>query len=203
VTLNGEPPAVNEVGAPVIVVVSETGVAIVHSLKDPPAYDPEPLLESTTSVEKVPRTGGELADDVGPVSEVRLRVAVKPGGRPDVTPAVHCNAVVEYAPAVAKSVPQPAAVPVNVQPVGAITVKDVIAYALDAGLVTWTENGVAVPPTRTFGVPTTDGGLPLAVGLLMAAPVRAPPVEAKAGKNAKELPTSRIVTTRTDSLVVS
>jgi len=111
----------------VIVVVSETGVAIVHSLKDPPAYDPEPELESTTRVVKVPKTGAEPADEAGPVSEVRLRVAVKPGGRPDVTPAVHCSAVVEYAPAVAKSVPQAGDVPVNVHPVGAITVKDVIA----------------------------------------------------------------------------
>jgi len=95
VTLNGEPPAVNEVGAPVIVVVSETGAAIVHSLKLEPAYDPEPTLESTTSVVKVPRTGAELADEVGPVSEVRLRVVLKPGGRPVPTPSVHCSAEVE------------------------------------------------------------------------------------------------------------
>jgi len=201
--LNAEPPAVNEVGAPVIVVVSETGVAIVHSLKLEPAYDPEPTLESTTSVVKVPRTGGELAAEVGPVSEVRLRVVLKPGGRPVPVPSVHCSADVEYAPGVGKLRPHAAAVPVNVHPVGAITEKDVIEYAFEDGLVTVTLNAVATPPIMTSGSPTTVGGLPLAVGLLMAAPVRAPPVEAKAGKNMKELPTSSIATTRTDSLVVS
>jgi len=94
-------------------------------------------------------------------------------------------------------------VPVNVHPVGAITEKDVIEYALEAGFVTVTLNAVATPPTRTFGTPTTVGGLPFAVGLLMAAPVRDSLDEAKAGKNMKELPTSSIATTRTDSLVVS
>jgi len=59
VTVNGEPPAVNEVGEPVIVAVTDVA-AIVHSLKLEPAYDPEPALESTTSVVKVPSTGGEL-----------------------------------------------------------------------------------------------------------------------------------------------
>jgi len=202
VTVNGEPPAVNEVGEPVIVAVTDVA-AIVHSLKLEPAYDPEPALESTTSVVKVPSTGGELETEVGPVSEVRLRVVLKPGGRPVPVPSVHCRAVVENAPAVGKLRPHPAAMPVKVHPVGAITEKDVIAYALEAGLVTVTVNGVAAPPTMTFGVPTTVGGLPFAVGLLMAAPVRDPPVEAKAGKNMKELPTSSIATTRTDSLVVS
>lgn len=47
------------------------------------------------------------------------------------------------------------------------------------------------------------GGEPLAVGRLLAAFVRAPPLAAKAGKNANELPTNSIVTTSTDSLVVS
>ena len=96
-----------------------------------------------------------------------------------------------------------APLPENVHPVGARTVNEVIANALDAGLVTFTAKVVLTFPTRTLGAPTTVGGLPLAVGLLFDAFVRAPPLVAKAGKNANELPTRSIVTTSTDSLVVS
>jgi len=79
--------------------------AIVHSLKDPPAYDPEPTLESTTSVVKVPWTGGDVAAEAGPVSPPRRIVSVKPGGRPVPVPEVHWTAPVENAPLVFKSVP--------------------------------------------------------------------------------------------------
>jgi len=88
---------------------------------------------------------------------------------------------------------------------GTRIVIDVIAYALVEGFDTFTVNAVALVPIRTLGVPATVGGAPFAVGTMFAliAFVRAPPFAAKAGKNANELPTRRIVTTSTDSLVVS
>jgi len=141
VTVNGEPPAVNVVGEPVIVVVSETGAAIVHSLKLDPAYDPDPTLESTTSVVNVPSTGGDVAAEAGPNSPPTWIVSVNPGGRPVPVPEVHCTAPEERAPLVFKLVPH-AGLPEKVHPVGAITVNDVNAYALVAGLVTSTVNVV-------------------------------------------------------------
>lgn len=75
---------------------------------------------------KVPDTGGEVAAEAGPVSEPRLMVSVKPGGRPEPVPAVHCTAVVELAPSVVKSEPH-VAVPEKVHPVGAMTVNEVRA----------------------------------------------------------------------------
>lgn len=95
------------------------------------------------------------------------------------------------------------AVPPNVHPVGARIVRETTAYALEDGFVTVTAKGVAIAPTSTLGAPADCGGLALADGLLMAALVAAPLVEAKAGKNVNALPTSRKATTRTDSLVVS
>jgi len=174
---------------------------MVHSVKDDPAYDPVPL-ESTTRVVNVPWTGGDVDADAGPKSPPTVNVSVKPGGRPVPVPSVHCTALEDIAPLVFKLVPH-TPLPENVHPVGARTVKEVIAYALVAGLVTFTVKVVLTLPTRTLGAPTTDGGLPLAVGRLLDAFVRAPPLAAKAGKNANELPTRSIVTTSTDSLVVS
>ena len=95
--------------------------------------------------------------------------------------------------------------PPKVHPVGATMVIDVMAYAFEDGFVTVTRKvcaGEFVPPKITLGIALKEGGAPLAVGLLMAAFVRAP-LDAKAGKNANELPTRSTVTTSTDSLVVS
>jgi hypothetical protein len=190
------------VGEFVIVTATVAG-AIVHTVKLEPAYEPDPLEESTTSVVKVPETGGEVAAEVGPVSVPNCSVVVKPGGKPVPDPSVHCTALDEVAPTVARLVPH-VAEPEKDHPEGAITVKEVSAYALLAGLVTFTAKVVpGLPPIITLGTPNVAGGLPFAVGLLMTAFVTALPVEANAGRNAKALPTSRKATTRTDSLVVS
>jgi len=84
VTVRAAPPAVKPVADTVVVSVGAPPryAAIVHSLNELPAYD-DALLESTTSVVNVPRTGGELALEVGPVMVPSCKVSVKPGGRPD------------------------------------------------------------------------------------------------------------------------
>jgi len=116
--------------------------------------------------------------------------------------------VLEEAPGVPNrvlAVPQFNPAP-NVHPVGATMVIEVMAYAFVDGFVTVTRKvcaGELVPPKITLGIALKEGGAPLAVGLLMAAFVRAAPLAAKAGKNANELPTRSTVTTSTDSLVVS
>ncbi len=94
--------------------------------------------------------------------------------------------------------------PLNVQPEGATIVMEVMAYAFEEGFVTVTAKACAGEgaPKITLGIALKEGGAPLAVGLLLAAFVRAP-LDAKAGKNANELPTRSIVTTSTESLVVS
>ena len=69
-------------------VVVTVVVAMVHSVKEDPAYEPVPL-ESTTRVVKVPWTGGDVDADAGPKSPPRVIVSVKPGGRPVPVPSVH------------------------------------------------------------------------------------------------------------------
>ncbi len=177
--------------------VTAIGSAIEYIVNELPGYEPV-ALESTINVLNVPVSAGRLADETGPVTWLSATKSVKPGGREP----VHCSAPLDVAPTALKKVPHTGAAAANVQPVGATTVIDVTAHGFVVGFVTETPKALGVPPMTTLGLPETVGGACVtagpetAVGLLLTVLVAAPPLKARAGKNAKELKTSSTVTTR-------
>lgn len=91
--------------------------------KDGPVYDAGAEPASMSIVEKVPETGGELAEDTGPVMVPRSRVSEKPGGRLP----VHFTAAVEFAATKVNRAPHVGPPPKVQDDEGLTTVKAVIA----------------------------------------------------------------------------
>jgi hypothetical protein len=122
--------------------------AIEYTLNELPEYDSPVPLESTTRLVNVPIVGAALAATTGPIKPPKVMTWLNPGGRPVPVPAVHWIAFWEAAPIDPSKMladPQVAPESVNEKPElapGAIIVIEVIANALDAGLVTLTPNVV-------------------------------------------------------------
>ncbi len=128
-----------------------------------------------TEVVKTPVTAGEVAGEAGPVNMAAPPTTVlKPGGNTVDPEPVHWNALLDAAPSVVRKrllgpPPGQVAKVVNDHPAGALTVIEVIAYALVDGFFTVTVKPVAVEAMTAFGVAVSVGRAAFCAALTGAA----------------------------------